>query len=371
MRLNLALGIILNRKQTKMKSSRQLSKLFTLLLYLISIAFAFFLLQAGSLVIKNIPKVGVDTTFEDFVDEKAEEEIENQLELIESELEILEMENHELQARYEGIKKDIELEKETYKAILASRYVTEDGNNNSDVEASRKKLETERAKLKAENKRLSELSERISLKENEKKKQQQAKRKLYRDAEKIQEDRENENTLKAFGIRLAFVLPLLGVSIFLFKKYRKSRYWPFVFGFGYFSLYAFFVELVPYFPSYGGYVRALVGIILCFLLGKIVIQKLHAYLEQKRELELQDEGERRSKLQDKESNLESAYAKLNKKICPSCDRKLADVENKYCVYCGLCIKKECPSCNQLQSSFNQFCFECGAKQESSQASLSQ
>ncbi len=348
-----------------MKSSRQLSKIFMLVLYGISVAFAFFLLQAGALIIENIPKVGINTTVDDYIDKKQEKSIEEQIKIIESDLEVLELESHELNAKYNGIKKSIDLETESYKSILASRYYTEDGKKNNQVEDSRRKLEKERSNLKKVNQQINELARKITLKKNEKQKKLQVKRDITRKAEKIYENKKKRNTLKAFAIRLSFVLPLLALAIFLFKKYRKSNYWPFVFGWGYFSLYSFFVELVPYFPSYGGYVRALVGILLCLLIGKFVIQKLQAYLEQKRKLEMQDEGERRSKLQDEESNLEIAYAKLAKDICPSCDRKFTDRENKFCVYCGLCIKKACPQCNQLQSSFNKFCFECGAKQERS------
>lgn len=167
--------------------------------------------------------------------------------------------------------------------------------------------------------------------------------------------------LKAFIIRLAFVLPLLGIAVFLFKRYRDSSYWPFVYGWGYFSLYAFFIELVPYFPNYGGYVRSIVGIVACFLVGRFLINKLQDYLEKKREMEQRDEESRRSSLQNNERNLEASFEKIHKGVCPSCDRKFANPDNKYCVYCGLCIKRECSSCHTLQTSFNQYCLQCGEK----------
>ena len=53
-----------------------------------------------------------------------------------------------------------------------------------------------------------------------------------------------------FLYRLMLTLPLLVIAG-----------WPFVWGSICFALFAFFVELVPYLPSYGGYIRYVVGII--------------------------------------------------------------------------------------------------------------
>ena len=345
-----------------MKSRRQLSKLFNLVLFGISIIFAYFLLQMGSLIIKDIPKVGVKLTINDFINEKALKKIDDQLEIIESKQEMLQLEMNALEARREGIERNIDLEKSNYTAVLASRYVTEDDKTNPRVEIFREKLENERKKLKSANRQISDLALQITTKKNEIRKQNQAKRDIIRKAKKKQEDANRSNTLKAFLIRLAFILPLLGIAYFLFKRYRKSVYWPFVFGWGYFALFAFFVELVPYLPDYGGYVRSTVGVLICLLIGKGVIQKLQAYLEQKRKSELEGEEKRRSKLQEKESSLEVTFGKIAKNICPSCDRKFMDIEYKFCMFCGLCIKRECPQCHKLQISFNQYCLECGAKQ---------
>ena len=62
-------------------------------------------------------------------------------------------------------------------------------------------------------------------------------------------------------------------------KKRQSTWWSFIWGFIIFAMVAFFVELVAYLPSCGGYAYYLVGIAVTVLIGRQAIIALNRYLE--------------------------------------------------------------------------------------------
>lgn len=165
-----------------------------------------------------------------------------------------------------------------------------------------------------------------------------------------------------FGYRLALTLPLLLVAGWLFVKKRKSTWWPFVWGFIFFAVFAFFVELVPYLPSYGGYVRYVVGIIATVLIGRYAIVALNRYLARQKAAEAQPDRARRDEL-----DYDVAVTRLGKGVCPGCERSV-DLKSPtldFCPHCGIGLFDRCGACESRKSTFARFCHGCGTSAHTS------
>jgi hypothetical protein len=188
--------------------------------------------------------------------------------------------------------------------------------------------------------------------------------------------------LKVFLIRLVFVVPVLALGIFFFVRYRRHKFYPLYFGFTLFSFYSFFFGLVPYLPSYGGYVRYSVGVILSVGLGYYAIKHIRQFIDQKQaELKISTQ-ERAQKIQ-----AVTAEKALENHFCPSCgkDFLLRQWEfpsakttetgaykfvTTFCRHCGLELFKNCNNCETKNFAHLLFCSSCGTKiaaNENSQA----
>ena len=192
-------------------------------------------------------------------------------------------------------------------------------------------------------------------------------------AENKYEKEQRVYELKVFLYRLLFVGPILALGIFFFIKYRRNKYWPLYFGFTLFSLYAFFFGLLPYLPSYGGYVRSTVGILMSAGLGYYAIKRIRQYLEEKKQ-ELKSSTEvRANKIQQ-----DTAEKALENHFCPSCgkdfilkkwefttaeagDPLAAIGVTKFCRHCGLELFRNCTSCRTRNFAHLPYCASCGTK----------
>lgn len=176
---------------------------------------------------------------------------------------------------------------------------------------------------------------------------------------------ENETrSLKIFFFRLLFCTPILALGVFAFIKYRNHQYSPLIWGYVWYSVYVFFFGLVPYLPSFGGYIRYAVGLVLVFFGGIYTIKSFNSYMERRR-IELEKDKDVRAKQVDSEN----AVAAFKAHTCPSCGQDYSigadDINSqthkvRNCFHCGLELFKVC-DCGKLNFAFFKFCNSCGKK----------
>jgi len=339
------------------KALRLSEKWFRFGLWIVAFVFASFLIGLGGTVVQNLPQVEHLYTLEDFIDKPAAHQTRAEIKLTQQTRQQAQEQLDQTRLKLNAARANAASARETFNNWLATRHATKRAEQDPELINRTQELDelkaAERAalgKVEAQQQILldaqqAETHAQSRLQELE----QAASSELYK-AQRSQE-------LRVFGYRLLLTLPLLGVAGWLFAKKRQSTYWPFVWGFIYFALFAFFVELVPYLPSYGGYVRYVVGIVITVLIGRQAVISLNRYLEKQKLAEALPDVERR-----KELSYDTALVRLGKKVCPGCERSvdLTNTAINFCPHCGICLFDHCSQCKERKSAFARFCHACGA-----------
>lgn len=342
------------------KSQRWTEKWFNIGLWLIAFVFAGFLIELGQKVVADLPQVESYKFVEDFLDTDAINRLDSRLTEYNDAVTKAEMDAQVAKDNVDRASLVYQSAKEQFKNWIETRHIATNVAGDRELEAHTNELNALQQK---------ELTAKQVYRESQQKLNQ------LRDAQqKASLDFANEKAeikgkafqqysramrfseLKVFLLRLCVTLPLLLIGGWLFIKKRKSAYWPFVWGFIFFSLFAFFIELVPYLPSYGGYVRSLAGVILSVFIGVGIVRALRNYINKQKESEMQPEAERRQEI-----SYDKALAQLGQSVCPGCERHI-DLTNEkidFCPHCGLCLFDHCEKCNARKSSFSLFCYACG------------
>jgi hypothetical protein len=347
------------------KSSLRLSeKWFNRALWLVAIIFASFLIGLGSLIVGDLPRVEKVVVLDDFIDRPAASAVRARIKAIEADNTAIEAEEERTALRTEAARKAYAAAQDTYRNWLATRGATEQGDQNPEVIARTQELDKLKAVQRQSEIAREKLDERALGAKNQLIKERAALFELESAAQTKVDAAQRTQEMRVFGYRLALTLPLLAIAGWLFMRKRKSANWPFVWGFIFFALFAFFVELVPYLPSYGGYIRYIVGIVLTFIAGHYAIRALQRYLAQQKEQEAAPEAERREQL-----DYEVAHARLAKAVCPGCERGFdaKSTDNNFCAHCGLGIFNNCVKCERRKNAFSRYCYGCGTESESAQA----
>ena len=351
-----------------MKAIRRPLFWYRLVMWLVSIIFAGLLIQLGALVMSDVPTAGNRVTLDDFVDEQRLAEITaeqaNVSLQIEKDRDALEIANFLLTTR----SADYRNQRASFESWVQTRTATGSPEQDDEVVARVNQIETLKAAEREAEREVEALQLNILELEQRERDLRVQRSDVQLAADEPYDQAVRMETLKVFMLRLALTVPLLLVSAWLIAKQRSSNYWPLYRGFVLFSLFAFFVELVPYLPSYGGYVRIVVGIVIAIGFSHFVIRGMTRYLKNKQMEEEQPEIEKRKSIA-----YETAVSKISDGVCPSCDRSFATKsgskkgniaptsEIDYCVHCGFCLFDKCGNCGRRDNSFFKFCGTCGTQ----------
>jgi hypothetical protein len=334
---------------------------YSILLWLLSIVFAAFIVGLGNLVIGDLPQVEEQVQQDQFVESAASERIRKELAdnaqrrgAIDDKLEIARLQLEQAQrASQTGT--------ETFQAWIQTRTATTNPQQDPEVIARTRNLEALKGNERALQAQVNELeNERLPLDQRDSELQTRQSD-LQARAQPAYERAMFWQELRIFALRLALALPMLLIATWMVMKKRKSDYWPLMRGFVLAAVFVFFVELVPYLPSYGGYVRYAVGIVLTIVAGHFLIKHMRAYFERRAAAEQQAEQERRKLVSHDE-----AFKKMAAKVCPGCDRPISttgEAEANFCVHCGMTLFDHCPKCETRKMAFFRFCMTCGEPAE--------
>lgn len=339
------------------KTLRVPERAFALLMWVVSFLFAGFLIGLGGRIVGDLPKLDAPQPLESFADAP-------RLAATRADIAELQKRTRDEAGRVERARLEHEAAGNAYRSArsafqnwIAARVATTDPRQDAEVLKRTRELDAlqalERAAGEAlETARREEATTRQTLEDRRRTQEQ-----LLQAAQAEHERAGFWRELRVFGLRLAVTLPLLVAAGWLVARKRGSEYWPLMRGFVLFAAFTFFVELVPYLPSYGGYVRYGVGIVLTGLAGHYAIRAMRRYVDRRREVEQRSEAERRSSL-----TADEALKKMGAGVCPGCERAIlasGDLKPDFCVHCGLRLFDGCGACGTRKNVFFRYCPQCG------------
>ncbi len=331
-------------------------------MWLLSLLFAAALIGLGSLIIQDLPSVDKPLRLESFIDQDALSKINQQRRQLRSEVQALDRSQQNARDQYDSASADYNSAKATFDNWIKTRTATQQQEQNLEVLRRTQNVETIKNRQReslADLQRIQTEARQTNIRLQDANTELQ---RLQNAARPAFDSVRRSQVFKVFLFRLALTLPLLLIAGYFVAKKRKSSYWPLYRGFVIFALFAFFVELVPYLPSYGGYIRFIVGIALVLVVGHYAIRAMSRYLERKKNEESRSESERRHSIE-----YETALKKIAAKTCPGCDRAISKTEGVatfFCVHCGIRLREKCGSCGETNLTFHRFCLSCGETTQS-------
>jgi hypothetical protein len=340
------------------KSLRAPERAFSLVMWIVSFVFAGFLIGLGDLVVGDLPQLEQSLTQDQFADQARLTAARNKLELASTQERDLNDERSRAALAETNASNAYQSARSVYENWIATRRATTDPAQDPEVLSRTRELDTLKARERDAQVAVEGVDTRLLAERQAREAAELEQTEVLRAAEAPYQSAVFRQQLRVFGGRLALTLPLLVLGGWFVARKRKSAYWPLFRGFVLFALYAFFVDLVPYLPSYGGYVRYGVGIVLTIVAGHYVIKAMQRFLARRQAAERKTETERRQGLTPEE-----ALKKIAAHVCPGCERPImttGEVPADFCVHCGLHLFVSCPQCTTRKNVFFRYCPKCGA-----------
>lgn len=334
-------------------------RLYSFVMFLISLVLAGFLTGLGSIIIGDLPRVENRVELQDFVDQDAQRTSDLAIADLRTRQSKLQSQLPLARNSTEDARRAYQIASDAFRSWAATRSTTGDDSQNEELTRRSQQLDDLRTKLAKQQDELAGIQAEIGKVSREQTRLNEAYQKRLAEARPAFKQAQFVQTARVFAFRLAFTLPLILISIWFIRTKRQSRYWPLYRGFILFSLFAFFVELVPYLPSYGGYIRYVVGIGLTLLAGHYLVRWMRGYLEERQRERQISEKERRQAL-----DYDAAVNKAGKGICPGCERSIEtvdEVKSDYCAHCGLMLYENCGNCTTRKLVFHHYCLKCGVE----------
>jgi predicted RNA-binding Zn-ribbon protein involved in translation (DUF1610 family) len=326
-------------------------------MWVVSFAFAGFLIALGGRVIADLPKLQQELTRDRFADQAALASARATMRQTERDLQTLNDQIAQSELTQATASRAYEAARSSYENWIATRTATTDPRQDPEVVRRTRELDSLKATERAAQVVVETQTRNRLDAEQASAAASRAESDVLAAADAAFNRAMFRQELRVFAYRLALTLPLLLVAAWLVARKRKSDHWPLMRGFVLFAVFTFFVELVPYLPSYGGYVRSVVGIVLTAVAGHYAIKGMRRYLARRHLLEKQTEVERRKGL-----TADEALKRMAAKVCPGCERPIlamGDAPADFCVHCGLKLFDRCAQCTTRKNVFFRFCPTCG------------